>query len=93
MQQIIRRKNLDHKHIAKLKYQDNYKASGVFKSKSLAYCFYFIPRFNLGRDMYGGDLSAFSPLHLEDLLMSQVSPNRRFSPTRTSGDTATFGPT
>lgn len=73
MQQIIDRKNLEHKHLVSLKVQDNYKASGMFKSKHLAYCFYFIPKYNLHNDFYGGDLSNFTPMDLEDLLMSQVN--------------------
>jgi hypothetical protein len=73
MQEIVRRKNLDHKHIVNLKFQDNYKVSGIFKKKSLAYCFYFIPQDRLIDDVYGGNMGKFKPNNLEDLLITQVT--------------------
>ena len=72
MKQIIKRKNLDHKHIINLKFQENYNVSGWFKKKNLAYCFYFIPENNLKEDFYGRNLGDFDGLQLEDLLISQV---------------------
>jgi hypothetical protein len=73
MQEIIKRKNLENKHIISLKFQENYNVSGWFKKKNLAYCFYFIPEYNLYEDFYGRNLGDFDAIQLEDLIISQVT--------------------
>lgn len=70
--QINQRKALTSKHLVPMSFMNVYKISRVFKKKSLAYCFFHVPKYCLQDSIDKDENFLFNGRQLEQLLVSQV---------------------